>query len=26
MNREETRKAFVDIIQTMFSSQLVATS
>ncbi len=26
MNREETRKAFVDIVQTMFSSQLVATS
>src|SRR2546425_7543087 len=26
MNRQETRKAFVDIIQTMFSSQLVATS
>ncbi len=26
MNREKTRKAFVDIIQTMFSSQLVATS
>ena len=26
MNGEETRKAFVDIIQTMFSSQLVATS
>ena len=26
MNREETRKAFVHIIQTMFSSQLVATS
>ena len=26
MNREETRKAFVDIIQTMYSSQLVATS
>ncbi|HMB66361.1 MAG TPA: TetR/AcrR family transcriptional regulator [Candidatus Bathyarchaeia archaeon] len=26
MNREETRKAFVEIIQTMFSSHLVATS
>jgi hypothetical protein len=26
MNRQETRKAFVDIIQTMFSGLLVHTS